>query len=135
MAFTYKGMITAVAAATVNGDPVSQITANNVRPLLVLWLLAVTNGTFWDDALDARFPPLDDTQRADIANQLGLTKPTVDFVFNTALDPANIGAFRQVARAFKAIGYNGDYSDVFCTATYQQVLSLAPSAQVKDPNQ
>jgi hypothetical protein len=134
MAFTYKGMNPAVAAATAAGDGVYKITPNNVRPLLVLWLFVVTNGTFFDASLDPTRPPLDATTKLDIANRLGLTPETVDFVMSGVLNPAVLPAFQQVASVFRTIGQSGDYSDIFCVSDYTQILALAPSAQVADPS-
>jgi hypothetical protein len=130
MAFTYKGMPIAGAPGLAEAF---KITPNNIPPLLVLWLFVTTNQTFFDPGFHQTLTP---TAQNKIADALGVTPDTVNFVLTTPLStPALLGAFQTVAAAFSSIGASGDYSDIFCPNSIDQILTLAPSAQVSDPSQ
>ncbi len=126
MAITYSGMREAALAAADNGATVTDMNDQNVKPMLLAWLLVVTNEGFWNP--DVRSPALlTDDNIQEIATKLGVTPETIKYVINTAnaASPEQKAQFSAVAQQFSSIGSASDYGDLACPGSYQQILELA----------
>jgi len=105
------------------------LTDNNLPPALVLWLLVTTNNAFWN----APGSPgsLGDDDRQSIADELGVTKYTVDYFINLANQ--NSDTFSDVNTLFSTLANSAGYTGSGCPRAADTILKLAPSAQVKNP--
>ena len=122
MAITYSGMREAALAAADNGATVTDMNDQNVKPMLLAWLLVVTNEGFWNP--DVRSPALlTDDNIQEIATKLGVTPETIKYVINTAnaASPEQKAQFSAVAQQFSSIGSASDYGDLACPGSYQQI--------------
>lgn len=126
MAFTYKGMTPAVQAAQQSGDQVVAMGPTNVQPLLIAWLLVVTNERFWNPAKKSKLL-LAQQDKQKIADQLGLTVQTIQYLIDTANDAAGVNQpnFSAIGQIFSTMGQLADYGDLGCPDDYAAILKLA----------
>jgi len=122
MPFTYNGV-------PHPGATTYKMTDNNMPPALVLWLLVTTNPKF---VATQQQGGLSDADKQQIADQLGITKPTVDYFIAKANSHAN--EFSTVRTAFFNIGNAAGYGGVGCPKDQSALMTLAPSAKVADPS-
>jgi len=107
------------------------VTDHNLPPALVLWLLVTTNNGFRNTP--GTPGSLSDDARQRIADQLGVTKYTVDFFIAQA--NAHDDEFSTVNSVFASIATTSGYSGPGCPHSPAPIMMLAPSAQVEDPGE